>query len=135
MSGPTVATSVRLPEELQRAAKEAVAHGLAGSLTELIVDGLRDRLVALALADQQYVSKAEAQAALEEHYAEHPGCRPSLAEVVLVGARLFGEAAADRPDLIDLAVADLGEEADPEEVLSWVKGAMAAETKVESEVA
>jgi hypothetical protein len=124
MSGQTVATSVRLPEELQRAAKEAVANGLAGSLTELIVDGLRDRLVALAVENQQYVSKADARAALEEHYAEYPEARPTLAGVARAGAEMYGHPAADHLDLIDAAVADLGDHVHFEDVLVWVQGAL-----------
>ncbi len=122
MSGQTVATSVRLPEDVQQAAKAAVDGGLARSLTELIVDGLRDRLVELAVENQQYAEKAEVRAALDEHYARYPEARPTLAEVAFGAAQVFGHPAADHPDLIDRAVADLGEKAHYESVLAWVSG-------------
>lgn len=127
MSGPTVATSVRLPEELQRAAREAVENGLARSLTELIVDGLRDRLVALATESEQYISDTDARAALEELYAEDPDSRPTLAEVAMAGAELDDHPALGHPELIDRAIVDLGEDAHPEDVLAWVKGLLAAQ--------
>lgn len=122
----TVATSVRLPEDLQRAAKAAVDGGLARSLTELVVDGLHDRLVALATEDQHDADGAAVRAALEAHFAEHPEARPTLAEVALAGAEIEGHPAADHPDLIDEAVADLGDDAHFEDVLAWVRGALAA---------
>ncbi len=126
MSSQTVATSVRLPEELQRAARVAVENGLARSLTELIVDGLRDRLVALATESEQYMSDAEARAGLEAYFEEFPEARPTLAEVAMAGAEMDDHPAFHHPELIDRAVADLGEDAHPEDVLAWVKGVLTA---------
>ncbi|HEU5151036.1 MAG TPA: hypothetical protein VFU19_11090 [Iamia sp.] len=126
MSGQTVATSVRLPEELQRAARAAVESGMARSLTELIVDGLRERLVALATEKEQYTDKVAARAALEEYYEMYPEARPTLAQVAMAGAELDDHPALHHPDLIDKAIADLGEDAHPEDVLAWVKGVLAA---------
>lgn len=126
MTSRSIATSVRLPEDLQQAAKAAVDHGLARSLTELLVDGLRDRLVALANEDQDLADRAAVKAALEEHYAEYPEVRPTLAEVAMAGALLDGHPAVGHPDLIERAVADLGEDAHFEDVLHWVLGALAS---------
>jgi hypothetical protein len=125
MTNRSVATSVRLPEDVQLAAKAAVDHGLARSLTELIVDALRDRLVVLANEDRDLADRAEVRAALDEHYAEYPEARPSLAEVAFAGAQIYGHPAAEHPDLIDQAVADLGQDAHFEDVLHWVRGALA----------
>jgi hypothetical protein len=132
MTTRSVATSVRLPEDVQLAAKAAVDHGLARSLTELIVDALRDRLVVLANEDQDLADRAEVKAALEEHFTEHPEARPSLAEVAMAGAQLDGNPAADHPELIERAVADLGEEAHFEDVLHWVRGALASKAAPDS---
>lgn len=135
MSGQTVATSVRLPEELQRAAREAVENGLAGSLTELIVDGLRDRLVALATESEQDADKVAVRAALEEIYADDPAARPTLAEIAMAGAEMDDHPAFHHPDLIDRAIVDLGEDAHPEDVLAWVKGVLAARASAAGEAA
>jgi Arc/MetJ-type ribon-helix-helix transcriptional regulator len=135
MSGQTVATSVRLPEELQRAAREAVENGLARSLTELIVDGLRDRLVALATENEQYADKVAARAALEELYADDPQARPTLAQIAMAGAEMDDHPAFHHPELIDLAIADLGEDAHPEDVLAWVKGVLAVRPSAPDESA
>jgi Arc/MetJ-type ribon-helix-helix transcriptional regulator len=124
MNGQTVATSVRLPEDIQRAAKEAVANGLAGSITELVVDGLRERLVVLAVENQQYASKADALAALEEHFAEYPEARPTLAGLARAAAEMYHHPAVDHLDLIEAAVADLDDDAHFEDVLVWVQGAL-----------
>lgn len=124
MSGHTVATSVRLPEELQRAAREAVENGLARSLTELIVDGLRDRLVALATENEQYVRQEGVRRALEEHFEAYPDARPTLAEITMAGARLDDHPAQHHPELIDEAIAALGEDAYIEDIFHWVDGAL-----------
>lgn len=117
---------MRLPEDVQQAAKAAVDHGLARSLTELVVDGLRDRLVALATEDHSLAERAEVKAALEKHDTEYPEARPSLAELAMAGPELDGHPAANHPELIDRAVADLGEDAHFEDVLHWVRGALAS---------
>lgn len=125
MTEGTVATSVRLPADLQKAAKAAVDNGLARSLTELIVDGLRDRLVELATENDLYADQVARRAALEEHFQRYPEARPSLAEVAMAGAELDDHPAQHHPELIDRAIADLGEDAHPEDVLAWVRGVLA----------
>ena len=122
---PGVATSVRVPSALHEVARSAVEAGWASSLTELVVDGLRQRLIDLAtevLDDEAFV---EVRSALDEHYAEHPDARPSLTMVAQAAAEIEGHPASERTDLIERAVADLGEDACVEDVLAWVRGALA----------
>jgi len=78
-SDDTAGTSVRLPANLRAAATVAAEMGYATSIAELSVRGLRDVLEAIAL-----------RAALDAHYAEHPGVRPSLVEVALAAAEMDG---------------------------------------------
>lgn len=68
---------MRLPANLRAAATVAAEMGYATSIAELSVRGLRDVLEAIAL-----------RAALDAHYAEHPGVRPSLVEVALAAAEM-----------------------------------------------
>jgi hypothetical protein len=112
------------------AARAAVDARWAASFTELIVEGLRGRLAGLASTALDEESLREAREALEEHYGEHPEARPSLALVVESAAQLEDHPAAARPDLIEAAVLDLGEDAFVEDVLAWVRGALATETQV-----
>lgn len=44
----------------------------------------------------------------------------------MAGAELDGHPAVDHPELIERAVADLGEDAHFEDVLHWVRGALAS---------
>ena len=110
----TVGTSVRIPIDLRDAAAMAADLGLAGSITELTVEGLRDRLDAIAM-----------RAALDEHYRQHPEARPSLAEVALAGAHMDGNRLKDRPELIERAatkLVELKEDPHPDDVLTYAAG-------------
>src|SRR5919198_296600 len=88
----TVGTSVRIPIDLRDAAQAAAELGLTGSLTDLVVHGLRKRLDALVN-----------QAVLEQHFKEYPEARPTLAEVAMAGAELDGNPLKDQPELIERA--------------------------------
>jgi hypothetical protein len=122
---PTAATSVRLPAEIHAVARHAVDAGWASSITELIVAGLRRHLGALAASALGDAALTEVRSTLEEHYAAHPDARPPLTMVVRSAAELEGHPAAEHPDLITQAVEDLGEDSYIEDVLAWVKGAIA----------
>lgn len=131
--GPAVATSVRLPAQVHEVARQAVDAGWASSLTELIVTGLRHHLGALGGRALDQEALAEVRSALTEHYARHPHAQPQLAMIAQSAAELEGHPAAERPELIARAVADLGEGTDVEDVLAWVKGAMVHEARPRSE--
>ena len=110
----TVGTSVRIPIDLRDAALAAAELGLAGSLTDLVVHGLRDRLDAIVN-----------RAVLDEHYRQHPEARPSLAEVALAGAMIDGSPLKDRPELIERAAAELlaiEDDPHPDDVLHYAAG-------------
>jgi hypothetical protein len=88
--------------------------GLAGSITELTVRGLRDKLDAIAN-----------HAVLEEHFRQYPEARPSLAEVALAGAYIDGNPLKDRPELIERAAArivSLMDDPSPDDVLVYAAG-------------
>lgn len=129
-TGPSVATSVRLPGTIDEAAKLAVAAGWASSVTELVVEGLRARLVSQAASELDEQAAQEIREALDEHYAEHPDARPSLPEIVDSAAELEGHPAAAHPALVRRAVEDLGDDALVEDVLAWVRGALSREVEV-----
>lgn len=110
----TVGTSVRIPIDLRDAAAIAAELGLADSITELAVGGLRDKLDAIAQ-----------RTALDEHYREHPEARPTLAEVALATAQLDGNPLKDRPELIERAVAEImkvQKDPTPDDVLVFAAG-------------
>lgn len=110
----TVGTSVRMPIDLRDAAAIAAGLGLAGSITELTVGGLRDKLDAIAN-----------EAVLEEHFKQYPDARPTLAEVALAGAYIDGNPLKDRPELIERAAATLvtlKEDPSPDDVLIYAAG-------------
>lgn len=114
----TVGTSVRLPVKLRDAAAVATEMGLAASTTELTVRGLRDILEAFAQ-----------RAVLDAHYQQHPGARPSLAEIALAAAQLDANPLAQRPDLLNRAAAEVGTVKDaptPDDVLIYAAGLAAA---------
>lgn len=131
----TRATSVRLPATLHDAAQQLVASGTAGSVTSLLVDGLRNQLRLVARAGLHDEDAADAAAALNDHYSAVPDDRPSLEMVVLAEAEMQRHPAAERPDLISAAVAELGDDAYLEELLAWVAGAICGERRFESAVA
>lgn len=107
-------TSMRLPTALRDAAAVAVAElGLASSTTRLTATALRAAL-----------ETAVMQAALDEHYRQHPTARPSLADVALATAEQTGSPLAARPDLIRAAAAQVAQrhpDADAHDVLIWAE--------------
>lgn len=114
----TVGTSVRLPSSVRDAAALAVELGLADSVTELTVRGIRDSLNAVVQ-----------RAILDAHYEDHPEVRPTLAEVALAAAELDGNPLAARPDIVERAAERLVEthpNASPDEVLIYAAGMLAA---------
>lgn len=92
----TVVTSVRVPVGLREASKTLQAAGFISSFNDLLVQGARDRVEALAH-----------RAGLDAHYAEHPELRPSVAEVALAAAQMDANDLAAHPDLITQAAAEL----------------------------
>lgn len=117
--GATSNTSMRLPTALRDAAALAVAElGLASSTTTLTTGALR---VALETAVMQAV--------LDEHYRQHPGARPSLADVALATAEQTGSPLADRPELVRAAAEQLAQrhpDADAHDVLLWAEAQVVA---------
>lgn len=111
----TAGTSVRLPDNLRQAAALAADMGLAGSLTELTVKGLRDVLEAISW-----------RLALDEHYRQYPQARPSLAEVAKAAAAIDSNPIANEPQLIERAaswVAEHRPDGDADDVL-WLATGM-----------
>src|SRR5690606_5261793 len=94
--GESVVTSVRVPEGLRHAATVLQQAGLISSWNELLVQGARDRVEAIAH-----------RAGLDAHYAEHPELRPAVAEVALALARMDANELADEPELIEQAATEL----------------------------
>jgi hypothetical protein len=125
-----VATSVRLPAVLHRAAVAAVDAGLAGSLTELVVAGLDATLEDRLAGSADRAAAADVRAALDAHYAEHPDARPEPIEIAQAAATITDHPAAERPDLLANALADLGDDAPLDDVLAWARGALAAEARL-----
>lgn len=113
----SVVTSVRVPPGLRQAARVLQSAGLINSWNEVLVQGARDRLEAIAH-----------QAGLDAHFADHPELRPRLAEVALAMARLDDSELAERPDLIEQAADELiliRPEADADDVLTYATALLA----------
>lgn len=89
-------TSVRIPENLRRAGAIATEMGLAPSMTDLAVSGLRGVLEGIAMT-----------LVLEQHFLEHPHLRPSLAQEAAGLAELDGNPLVMHIDLIEEASASL----------------------------
>lgn len=110
----TVGTSMRIPEALRDAAALAVEHlHVAPSATALTADALRGRIEALVL-----------QAALDDHYRESPGTRPSLGDLAVAAAQLDGHPLAARPEVLRRAAAEIvasHPDADADDVLLWAE--------------
>jgi len=107
----SVSSSVRQPGALQRALRAAVELGFASSANDGINSSLRIQLDAFAQ-----------RLALDQHYAEYPDARPTLAEVALELARLDHDSIADHPDLIAQAAREVvtyRPDADADDVLLW----------------
>jgi hypothetical protein len=110
-SEATTTTSIRLPVDVREALDAAVALGLERTLTDATVEALRDRLIAHAQL-----------LALEDHYADHPHLRPSLARLAIATADLDGNELAQRTELIERAAAELvvhRPDATPDDVLTY----------------
>lgn len=114
----TVNTSMRLPTALRDAAALAVERlGIAPSTTALTAAALRSAL-----------ETAVMEAALEAHYVQHAGARPSLAEIALALSAQDGSPLADRPDVIEKAAAEVAArhpDADADDVLLWAEAQQA----------
>ena len=115
----TVNTSMRLPVALRDAAALAVDQlHAAASTTTLTATALRAA-----------IETAVMEAALEAHYAQHPGARPTLAEVALALAAQDGSPLADQPERLAQAAAEVlarHPEADADDVLLWAEAQQAA---------
>ncbi len=112
-------TSMRLPTALRDAAALAVAElGVAATTTSLTAHALRAAL-----------ETALMQAVLDEHYSQHPGTRPSLADVALATAEQVGSPLAKRPELLRAAADQLTHrhpDADAHDVLLWAEAQLVA---------
>jgi hypothetical protein len=117
----TVNTSMRLPVNLRTAAALAVDHlNLSHSTTALTAGALRTVL-----------ETAVFDAAIEAHYAGHPGARPSLAEVALALAAQDASPLADRADVIERAAIEVAARhpgASADDVLLWAEAQQALTT-------
>ncbi|MGH9090454.1 MAG: hypothetical protein ACRDZR_03595 [Acidimicrobiales bacterium] len=110
----SVNTSMRLPAALHEAAALAVAElGAAPSTTQLTTAALRGALEGVLM-----------HAALEEHYAAHPGTRPTLGDLAVAAAELDGHRLAACPDLLHQAAEELRTRrpgATPDDVVLWAE--------------
>lgn len=117
--GETSNTSMRLPTALRDAAAIAVNElGAAASTTALTASALRSMLEAIVM-----------QAALDSHYLQHPGSRPTLAELAIAAAELDGHPLAHTPAKLRRAAAEIGRfrpHADADDVVLWAQAQQAA---------
>jgi hypothetical protein len=88
------ATSMRLPVALQRATALAVELGMDESVTAAMSNALLERVQAFARRE-----------ALAAHFAAFPADVPALGDVVARRIDGLDHPAAQRPDLVELAVA------------------------------
>jgi hypothetical protein len=98
-SGPerdSVVTSVRVPRTLREVARAMQRAGLIESWNDVLVQGARHRLEAIAH-----------RAGLDAHYDEHPQLRPTAGEVALALAEMDGGDLAGRRDLVERAAEEL----------------------------
>lgn len=119
------ATSVRIPANLRNLAQEVVEHRWVNSVSDLLVMGLREQLVALTTEAINAGQIEETREALDEYYASRPDDRADLTELAIAAAEIDGHPAASHPDLVARAVDDLADDAYIEDVLAWVRGALA----------
>ena len=89
-------TSMRLPGTLQRAAALAVELGMDESITAAMSNALLERVRAFARRE-----------ALAGHFATFPSDVPNLGDVVARRVDGLDHPAVDRPDLVELAVANV----------------------------
>jgi len=115
----TTNTSMRLPVALREAAALAVRElGAAPSTTALASTALRTMLEAIVV-----------QAALDDHYRDHPEARPDLAELAIAAAELDDSPLAERPELLRQAAEEIVRtrpDADADDVLLWAEARAAA---------
>lgn len=120
VDSPSTTTSVRQPAALRRALRIAVELGLAPNANDATNQALRATVDAFAQ-----------RLALEQHYAEHPGCRPPLREVAQTMAALDRSPVANRLDLLERAEREVvvhRPHADAEDVLLWATSLLAHES-------
>ena len=114
----TVNTSMRLPTTLRSAAALAVEHlGIAASTTTLTAAALRSS-----------VETAVMEHGLAVHFNQHPGARPTVAEVARALALQDGSPLAARPEVIERAAKEVlrrHPRATPDDVLLWAEAQQA----------
>src|SRR5580693_3307754 len=107
-------TSMRIPTALRDAAALAVRElGVAPSATALTTAALRAALESVVM-----------QAALEDHYEQHPQARPDLGDLAIAAAELDGHALAGQPERLRQAAAEIARnhpDASPDDVLLWAE--------------
>ena len=110
----TANTSMRIPTALRDAAALAARElGAAPSATALTTAALRSALEAVLI-----------QAALDDHYASHPGMRPDLGDLAIAAAELDGHPLAADPERLRRAAVELTARhphPEPEDVLLWAE--------------
>ena len=107
-------TSMRIPTALRDAAALAVRElGVAPSATALTTAALRATLESVVM-----------QAALDDHYEQHPQARPDLGDLAIAAAELDGHALAGQPERLRQAAAEIARDhpdASPDDVLLWAE--------------
>jgi hypothetical protein len=110
----TANTSMRIPTPLRDAAALAVSElGVAPSATALTTLALRATLESVVM-----------QAALDDHYDQHPEAQPDLADLAVAAAELDGHPLAAEPERLRRAAAEIvagHPDAGPDEVLLWAE--------------
>jgi hypothetical protein len=75
-------------------------------------------------------------AVLDRHYEEYPESRPTLADLAIATAELFGHPLADQEELIRRSAAEVQQRhpnASPEDVLLWAEARTSAEASASAE--
>ncbi len=107
-------TSMRIPTALRDAAALAVRElGVAPTATALTTAALRATLEAVVM-----------QAALDDHYEQHPQARPDLGDLAIAAAELDGHPLAGHPKRLRQAAAEIAAnhpDASPDDVLLWAE--------------
>ena len=79
---------------------------------------------ATAVAVRAALEAVVVRAALEDHYAQHPETRPSLADIAIAAAEIDGNPLAADPGLIRRAAVEMVAahlQPEPEDVLLWAE--------------
>jgi hypothetical protein len=107
-------TSMRISTPLLEAAALAVRElGVAPSATALTTAALRATLESVVM-----------QAALDDHYEQHPHARPDLADLAVAAAEIDGHPLAAEPEHLRRAAAEIvanHPDASPDDVLLWAE--------------